>query len=82
MSSIKTHDTTGDQLLRVILRIINGLWVLVLAIGFLPAGIAWLVLTIVFTVWNGNRRERKYLENAQRLAQINSEAQRRAWGGQ
>lgn len=68
-TDVKTCDTTGDQVLRFILRGINALWVFACIVGALPLGIVWLIGTIAFTIWNSERRKKRYARNAAAIAQ-------------
>lgn len=71
---MKTHDTTGDQILRFLLRLINAVWTASLIIGALPLGIVWFIGSMWFMIWNAGRRRRRYLANAESLARIQAEA--------
>lgn len=71
----KLADTTGDQVARIMLRGLNWLWCTILVFAILPLGIAWAIGSVAFMMWNTNRRNRRYSNNAIALANLN-----RGWG--
>lgn len=82
MHSVKTHDTTGDQFARVMLRGINAIFGLFLFALAWPLGIIYLIASIAFIIWNGNRREAMYARNVRYIAAIHAQeaaAQQMHW---